>query len=137
MSTLYDQDGITVESPDSDGDYGVSTRFHENYVHEDEIADVARALASVAGTNAANGDAVVLASSVPFNEGLMRLAAAHDRTVTFSYAKGDGSVIEQRRLKPESVQTVGDHVTFIGYDPDRDDVRAYRVDRIKGEVSVA
>lgn len=135
MSIVYDKDGITVASPDGDGDYAVTSSAHNFYVAEDEAADVARALAVAAGSP--NGDPVVLASSVSFNEALMRLAAAHDRTVTFRYAKGGGTVIEQRVLKPQSVQTVGDHVTFIGHDPDRDDVRAYRVDRIKGEVSVA
>ena len=75
-------------------------------------------------------------SDVSFNEGLMRLAAVHNKTVTFRYAKGDGSVIETRTLVPADIKTVGDHVTFTGFDPDREMVRAYRVDRIKGTVSV-
>lgn len=78
----------------------------------------------------------VRASEVSFNEGLMRLAAVHNMPVAFRYAKGDGKVIEQRTLVPSDVKTVGDHVTFTGFDPDRDEVRAYRVDRIKGTVSV-
>lgn len=82
-------------------------------------------------------DVLVRASEISFNEGLMRLAAVHGKTVTFRYAKGDGKVIELRTLTPESVKSVGGHVTFTGYDPDRDEPRAYRIDRMKGEVSIA
>jgi predicted DNA-binding transcriptional regulator YafY len=81
--------------------------------------------------------APVRASEVSFNEGLMRLAAVHGKTVTFRYAKGDGAVIETRSLKPETVTEVKGHMTFTGYDPDRDEPRAYRIDRMKGEVRVA
>jgi predicted DNA-binding transcriptional regulator YafY len=81
--------------------------------------------------------AVVRASEISFNEGVLRLAAAHKRTVTFRYAKGEGKIIEQRALVPQEIVQVGDHLTFIGYDPDRDDIRAYRVDRMLGEVTVA
>jgi predicted DNA-binding transcriptional regulator YafY len=80
---------------------------------------------------------VIRASEVSLNEGLLRLAAAHNAEVSFRYAKGEaGAVIEQRTLVPAGVKTVGDHVTFTGYDPDRDGPRAYRTDRIKGQVSV-
>jgi predicted DNA-binding transcriptional regulator YafY len=78
----------------------------------------------------------VAASAVSFNEGIMRLAAVHNKTVTFRYAKGKGAVIEQRVLEPKQVTDHGDHVTFTGYDPDRDNVRHYRIDRIKGEVRI-
>ncbi len=78
------------------------------------------------------------ASEVSFDEGVLRLAAVHGRTVTFRYAKGGGSMIETRTLTPESVFTNkrGDLLVG-GQDPDRDEYRAYRVDRIKGSVSVA
>lgn len=77
----------------------------------------------------------VRASEVSFNEGLLRLAAVHEKTVEFRYAKGDGAVIETRALQPQSVTvTAQGHTTFVGYDPDREEPRSYRVDRIKGEV---
>lgn len=79
----------------------------------------------------------VRASEVSFNEGLLRLAAVHDKAVTFRYAKGDGRVIEQRTLEPEAVREVKGHTIFVGYDPDREEVRSYRIDRIKGEVRIA
>lgn len=80
----------------------------------------------------------VRASEVSFNEGLLRLAAVHEKVVEFRYAKGDGAVIETRTLQPESVTVTKDgETTFVGYDPDRDAPRSYRVDRIKGEVRFA
>lgn len=76
----------------------------------------------------------VRASEVSFNEGVMRLAAVHEKTVEFRYAKADGRIIETRALQPESVTVTKDgHTTFVGYDPDRGEPRSYRVDRIKGE----
>jgi predicted DNA-binding transcriptional regulator YafY len=74
-------------------------------------------------------------SAADYNESLLRLAVAHNETVAFTYAKGNGGVIEQRRLNPESVFTNkrGDLLVG-GQDPDRDDYRAYRVDRIKGRI---
>jgi hypothetical protein len=79
----------------------------------------------------------VLASTVSFNEGVLRLAAVHHRTVEFRYAKGDGKVIETRSFVPGVVSN-GAHnePLFTGYDPDRDATRAYRVDRIKGDVRI-
>lgn len=80
----------------------------------------------------------VRASEVSFNEGVLRLAAVHEKVVTFRYAKGDGAVIEQRSLQPESVTlTSKGETSFVGFDPDRDAPRSYRVDRIKGEVRFA
>lgn len=75
------------------------------------------------------------ASDISLNESLLRLAIVHDRTVEFRYAKGAAQVIETRRLQPSKLEHVKGHLTFTGFDPDRDDVRAYRLDRIKGEVS--
>ena len=76
------------------------------------------------------------ASEVSFNEGILRLAAVHSKAVTFRYAKGDGDVIEQRTLIPTDVKSMNDHSTFTGLDPDRAGIRAYRTDRIKGDVNV-
>lgn len=79
----------------------------------------------------------VRASDISFNEGMLRLAAAHKKPVTFRYAKGGGGVIETRTLIPMTVAKVGDHMTFTGFDTDRDEPRAYRVDRMMGQVTVA
>ncbi len=79
---------------------------------------------------------MIRASEVSFNEAILRVAAAHNRQVTFRYAKGDGGMIETRVLVPSKVMNVDNHVTFAGYDEDRDQVRAYRMDRMKGEVKI-
>lgn len=85
---------------------------------------------------------LVRASDVSFNEAIFRVAAAHNREVEFRYAKGKGEVIETRVLKPTGVKRVvtnngnDSHVTFEGYDPDRDKVRQYRLDRVKGEARI-
>lgn len=80
----------------------------------------------------------VRASDVSFNEGVLRLAAIHNKKVVFRYAKGEkGAVIETREFKPGSISGEGAALRFTGYDEDRDAVRAYRIDRIKGEVRFA
>jgi predicted DNA-binding transcriptional regulator YafY len=79
------------------------------------------------------------ASDISFNEAVFRLAAIHKKTVTFSYSKGDGKVIEHRRLEPTGVaHTKSDgEVYFTGFDPDRGAGRHYRLDRILGEVTLS
>ena len=72
------------------------------------------------------------------NEDLILVAVAHDRPIRFRYAKGSGATIEVRTLKPEKVTEAGadKHAVVQGYDPDRDDFRMYRLDRIKGKVAI-
>jgi predicted DNA-binding transcriptional regulator YafY len=79
----------------------------------------------------------VKASDVSFNEGVLRLAAIHNKQVVFRYAKGDGKIIESRTFIPGNISGKGADTRFTGYDPDRDEPRAYRIDRIKGEVRFA
>lgn len=95
---------------------------------------IADAIYEAAGTKPPAG--AVLASSISFNEAILRVAAAHNRPVTFRYAKGKGGIIESRTLVPGTLKDLGDHKTFTGWDPDRDAVRAFRLDRIKGEVGL-
>lgn len=76
----------------------------------------------------------VKASQISFNEGILRLAQIHDRTVEFRYEKSATKPIEARSLKPESILYGPDGMSFVGYDPDREAVRSFRVDRIRGDV---
>lgn len=85
-----------------------------------------------------NGNIIgVKASDVSLTEGILRLAAVHQVPVRFQYAKSNKDPIETRTFIPGAVQKVKDHVTFTGYDEDRGQVRAFRDDRIKGQVQFA
>lgn len=122
---------FTIED---DGHNNYPICFSEADVSLADAVEAAQAILKYAGKPQSDA---VLASDVSFNEAVLRLAAIHERTVEFRYAKGkSGRTIETRRLVPQEVRQVGDHLTFVGFDPDRDDVRAYRVDRMKGEVTV-
>lgn len=81
---------------------------------------------------------IVRASDITFNEGVLRLAAVHGRPVEFRYAKSPASPVEVRTFVPESVtQTRDGKIVIVGPDEDRDGaIRSYRLDRIKGEVSI-
>lgn len=70
-----------------------------------------------------------------WNEALIALAIQFDRTLTFRYIKGNGDIAD-RRVQPEAVHESRNGArTVVGYDPDRADVRAFRLDRIKGDVT--
>lgn len=77
------------------------------------------------------------ASEVSFNEGVLRLAAVHGREVEFRYSKTPSSPIETRRFIPSAVAvSKGGAVLVLGEDEDRDEPRAFRLDRIKGDVKI-
>jgi predicted DNA-binding transcriptional regulator YafY len=80
----------------------------------------------------------VKASAISFNEGVLRLAQIHEKVVEFRYEKRADAPIESRRLKPTSITIAeGGAMSFVGYDPDREDTRSFRVDRIRGDVKFA
>lgn len=132
----YDSsDGFSIDvNPTGEDDVDIVTYFA--FPDRDAAVDVIDALSEIVGHTPNVAAGAVRASDVSFNEALVRLAIAHNREVEFSYAKADGSIIELRRLQPASLREVKGHVTITGYDPDRDEPRAYRLDRIKGEVSI-
>ena len=146
MSTVtitdHEGDDLTVEigstgwlfiSSDNDD----ISAFHYAPEQRDEVRKLRDALNGWLGENAGELRGV-RASEVSFNEGILRLAVVHEQPVTFRYAKGDGSHIEQRTLRPEGLFNARNGALLVGgTDPDRDEYRAYRVDRIKGEVTVA
>jgi hypothetical protein len=72
-----------------------------------------------------------------FNEAVMQLAAKFGRTVYFSYAKGKGDIIEHRQLEPAVMREVKGNKIVVGHDPERDEPRSYRLDRVKGVISFA
>lgn len=137
-SIFDDGQGVRVlHDPHQGTIYPIARCASEDGIEGWILRDEARAILDALGESAPSDDEIVRASEVSFNEGILRVAAVHDKTVSFRYAKGGGSVIETRVLKPAEVKTVKDHKLVVGFDPDREDARSYRLDRIKGEVSVA
>lgn len=83
---------------------------------------------------------IVKASDITWNEGVLRLAAIHEKMVEFRYVKlkGSGDPVT-RRFVPESVkgEAGASNISFLGPDPDRDnEPRRYRLAGIKGDVQV-
>lgn len=119
--------GMTLGINDGSGEY--------TWIDDDNLVDFVSTVAAafdihIVGTSASGvaGDSL--------NEQLLQVAIDNDVEVRFAYAKGNGAVIEQRSLSPEKLDTVKGHRIVTGFDPDRDDIRAYRLDRIKGTVSI-
>ena len=72
-----------------------------------------------------------------WNKHAFEAAAKLDLGVRFSYAKGDGNVIEQRQMRPHDMADSREgHTLVTGYDLDRDEPRVFRLDRVKGYVEV-
>lgn len=95
--------------------------------------------ASISNDTAREGEPVLKIAEVDPNVALAAVAEAHGLTATFRYAKGkSGRNIETRRCEVETIIKSKDgSLSIVGYDPDRRDVRAYRVDRILGYLTVA
>ncbi len=70
------------------------------------------------------------------NELLVRAAIAHGQSVYFRYSAPNGP-IQIRRLIPKELKDFSGNICLIGYDPDRDEPRSFRLDRIKGAVAVS
>lgn len=76
-----------------------------------------------------------------WNQSALELAGDFGRTVQFTYQKasGPGGVMETRRLVPDEnpvFSTRAANLAVTGHDIDRNDQRAFRLDRIVGYVTV-
>ena len=85
------------------------------------------------------------AATIPFNlpeqlslnEALLLIARDYEAEAEFTYVKADGSSVETRRVIPEALTFTKDNVLLVtGHDDDRNDIRAFRADRIRGTVTV-
>lgn len=75
-----------------------------------------------------------------WNLDALTAAIEYNRQARFSYEKasGPGGIIERRVLAPsELLHTRSGEPFVVGYDPEREDVRAFRLDRIVGYVEVS
>lgn len=117
--------GVSLENPND-------RALWEWYFTPDQALQVADAIYEAAGRTPR-----VYAADIDANEALLRIAGIHALTVTFRYAKGVGQPVETRSFVPERVQVSKDgDVSFVGPDPDRGGYRTFRVDRIKGKVTI-
>jgi hypothetical protein len=119
--------GMTLGIDDGGGEY--------TWIDDDNVAEFVATIAAafdlrVAGTSASG------VAGESLNEQLLQVAIDNDVQVRFNYAKGDGAIIEARALTPVKLDEAKGHKIVTGFDPDREDIRAYRLDRIKGTVSV-
>lgn len=112
-------------------------------IHDANGVSVLRqALAEPTVERASNPDVRAVAEAVgelepdlDFNETQISIAIHFERAIEFAYDKGSG-VIEQRKLFPKVSYAAPNGIVVTGDDIDRQDVRAFRVDRIQGEVKV-
>lgn len=133
QTELVDQDivrTLEVSEPDSDGDIllkvtedGVEA---ELWLDAHGIAVLRNALGGVGGHPQGVPDE---------NETLIAAAIVFERVIEFAYDKGSG-VIEHRRLIPRVSYDAPNGIVITGDDQDRDDVRAFRLDRIQDSVRV-
>lgn len=134
IDVQYDEE-VFVDGPDADGE--IYIQAGRVYATRGQAIKIADAIYEAAGrkTQALPKNAV-RAADIPLNEALIRVAGAHGATISFRYSKGDGQPVEARSFEPKDVKVFKDHVTFVGFDPDRGGMRSFRSDRIKGTVQV-
>lgn len=137
-NTIYtNEDGFSVIHGTDDADFPIGIN-DEYWLGASEAVEATDAILDALGHKPASTPTpqVEVDPSEALNVTLIRVAEAYERPITFRYAKGDGSNIELRTFIPSEVKSIKDHLTVWGYDPDRDEPRAYRVDRIKGRVQL-
>ena len=127
---------LSVFPLDSDGDHLIQIREGDDetgiYIDARGVQVLLRAL----GEPTAERDHVPAPDNLDWNETAIAAAIHFEKEIQFAYDKGEG-VIEQRRLFPKVSYAAPNGIVITGDDPDRDDVRAFRLDRIQGEVVVA
>ena len=132
--TIIDADvprTLTVNEPDGDGDFLLM--INEGELEAGLYLD---AHGAAVLRNALDQSVELVAPAMPAeNEGLIAAAIVYERTIEFAYDKGSG-VIEQRRVIPRVTYDAPNGIVVTGDDQDRDDVRAFRLDRIQGSVKL-
>lgn len=137
---------LSVFPVDSDGDVLIQIQEGESlsglYLDPRGVTVLRQALAEPTVERDSNPDVRAVAEAVgelepdlDFNETQISIAIHFERAIEFAYDKGSG-VIEQRKLFPKVSYAAPNGIVVTGDDIDRQDVRAFRVDRIQGEVKV-
>ena len=122
---------LSVFPRDADGDHLVQIREGDGetgiYIDARGVQVLLRAL----GEPTAERDSIPDPDNLDWNDALSRPRSTSRRRSSSPYDKGEG-VIEQRRLFPKVSYAAPNGIVITGDDPDRDDVRAFRLDRIQG-----
>ena len=142
---------LSVFPLDSDGDHLIQIREGDDeagiYIDARGVQVLLRALGSPAVERDSNPNVRAVAEAVgeldrvpapedlDWNETAIAAAVHFEKAIKFAYDKGEG-VIEQRTLYPKASYAAPNGIVVVGDDPDRNDVRAFRLDRIQGEVVV-
>lgn len=137
MNYYTDRDGDEIavaDHLDSDDELLIECGSETMYLSQEDAIAFALSVYKAAGGQESDGP--VRASEISFNEGVIRLAAIHGKTVEFRYVKSESAAPETRRFVPSGVQGAGDKLRFVGRDTDREDYRSFRLDRIRGTVGV-
>ena len=128
---------LSVFPVDSDGDILIQVQEGESlsglYLDPRGVTVLRQALS--APTSADEAVLELPEPDLDFNETQISIAIHFERAIEFAYDKGSG-VIEQRKLFPKVSYAAPNGIVVTGDDIDRQDVRAFRVDRIQGEVKV-
>ena len=127
---------LAGERADEDraGLIGLARRLEAGFASVSEIEfapDFALADASGAGPGAGADDpAAPSAGSDAALRGLLLDAARERRVCAFDYLKAGAARPERRRVEPYVLVASSGRWYVVGHDPDRDDVRAFRLDRM-------
>lgn len=126
---------LKIEGPDSDGDLLVTVE--EDGLETGLYLDVhgVSMLRQALGERSESASPADAPFDLDWNQTAVAAAIHFEKEIGFSYDKGEG-VIEQRRLFPKVSYAAPNGIVITGDDPDRDDVRAFRLDRIQGEVVI-
>lgn len=106
----------------------------DTYVYPDEVESVL-VQATPEAPSAEAFNTVVAPSAEAFNIAVAKVATEFNRQIGFGYTKSDGEYTD-RVLEVEHVIEGSKGTLIVGRDTEADDWRAFRVDRIDGEVEL-
>lgn len=121
---------VIQDTEDSSLPVAVSIDGEREWLDPQEARDVGEAILEAAGSvqSAPTGSDPRTA----WNESVFTLASQYGRLVVFDYQKDGSTSIERRKLRPNTVEDG----LATGHDLAREDVRAFRLDRVQGWAKV-
>lgn len=126
---------LAIYPQDGDGDVLVAVTEGEEECGLYLDANGVKVLLSALSSPTVERDSIPDPDNPDWNETAIAAAILFEKAIEFAYDKGSG-VIETRKLFPKVSYAAPNGIVVTGDDLDRNDVRAFRVDRIQGEVKV-